>query len=176
MNKIYNQLNDDFRLEILEENSQLLEVNDYHNISLIVTTSKNIYTGIPPKLRTITNASLINSSPLITFNENYLLASCLKDSLLTKININNGNYSSLLNYSDINENNLNLTIPITSCSLPIIDNIIFIGYSRIDYFETETNKTNIIIKFNITNLFSENGPELEQPFEKKFLFFLILKY
>ena len=166
-----NQISDDFRIQTLEENSQLLEVNDYHNFSLIVTTSKNIYTGIPPTLRTTTKASLINSSSLITLNENYLLASCLEDSLLTKININNGNYSSLLTYSDINDENLNLEIPIKSCSLSMIDNIIFIGYSRIDYFETETNKTNIIIKFNITNLDSENGPELEQPFEKKIFVF-----
>ena len=171
LGKYFNQTSEGLSFETLETNSQLLDVNDYHNFSLIVTTSKNIYTGIPPTLRSTTNAALINASSLITLNENYLLASCLGDSLLTKININTGDYSSLLNYSDINNENITLEIPITSCSLSIMDNIIFIGYSRIDYLETETNKTNILIKFNITNIDLESGPELETPFEKKIFVF-----
>ena len=162
-------INDNFETNILEENSQLLDVTDYHNFSLIVTMTKNIYIGIPPKKKTLTTANLINATSIITINENYILAACLKDSLLTKININTGFSTSLLNYSNIE--NISLDIPITSCSLSNINNIIFIGYTRIDYFEKEVNKTNIIIRFNITNINSENGPELEEPFDIKIFVF-----
>ena len=53
LGKYFNQTSEGLSFETLETNSQLLDVNDYHNFSLIVTTSKNIYTGIPPTLRSI---------------------------------------------------------------------------------------------------------------------------
>ena len=152
------------------EGSDLVDVTDYHNYSLIVTTSKKIYTGIPPTLKTITTANLINASSIIILNEKYLLAACLQDSLLTKINFNNGESTSLINYNAFSTE-LNLDIPITSCSLSIIENTIFIGYTRIDYFEKETNKTNIVIRFNITNKESDNGPDIDDSVEKKFFVF-----
>jgi len=96
------QIYDDFSINKLEDESELLDVTDYHKLNLIVTSLKNIYTGIPPQLKTTTEANIINATSLITINENYLLAACLQDSLLTKININDGIFSSLLLYSDIN--------------------------------------------------------------------------
>ena len=97
------QINDDFSRGILEEgNYDILDITDNTNLKLLVTTSKNIYTGIPPVKKVETQANLINSTSLLTINENYLLAACLKDSLLTKININNGMSSSLINYQEIN--------------------------------------------------------------------------
>ena len=120
----YCQINDNFTNDVLEVESQLIDVNDNNNLHLIVTTSKNIYTGIPPKLKTKTEARLINTSSIITLNSNYLLAACLQDSLLTKINLNDGNFSSLLNYSDNEISSYNLEIPITSCSLSIFENIV----------------------------------------------------
>ena len=147
----YCQIYDNFTSVTFEEGSQLLEVKDYNNLKLIVTTSKKIYTGIPPKLKVTTEAKLINSSAIITLNSNYLLAACLQDSLLTKININDGSFSSLLNYSDVESSSLKFQIPITSCSLSNLDNLIFIGYSQIEYYEKETNKSNFIIRLNITN-------------------------
>ena len=165
---LYNcQIFDNFTKVVLEEESQLIDVNDYNNLNLIVTTLKNIYIGIPPKLKSKTEAKLINTSSVITLNSNYLLAACLQDSLLTKINLNNGNFSSLLNYSDKETSSYNLDIPITSCSLSIYENIVFIGYSQIDYYENEINKTNIIIRLNITNKDSEDGPNINSNVSKK---------
>ena len=162
-NFIYSQIDDDFSRGVLEEgNYELLDVTDYHDLKIIVTTSKNIYKGIPPQKTTSTNAKLINATSIITINENYLFAACLQDSLLTKINLKNGLFSSLLSYSDINSG---LEIPITSCSLSLIDDYIFIGYSRIDSYSTSTNKTNILIKMQIA-FDSGNDPIINTEFEK----------
>ena len=84
----------------------------------------------------------------------------MNDSLLTKIKLNDGSFSSLLDYTDIDPE-LNLSIPITSCSISFIDNIVFIGYSEINYYPDEINKTNIIFKINILNKDSEDGPDLD---------------
>ena len=150
--------------------SDLIDVTDYYNLSLIALTSKEIYTGIPPALKTTTTANLSNASSIITFNNKYILAACLQDSLLTKINLNSGESTSLLSY-DTFSTELNLDIPITSCSLSIIENTVFIGYTRIDYFEKETNKTNIVMRFNITNKESDSGPDIDDSVEKKFFVF-----
>jgi len=160
---------DNFGIEYLA-GSDLIDVTDYHNLSLIVTTAKKIYIGIPPILKTETNANLINASSVITFNDKYILAACLQDSLLSKVNLNNGDSTSLLNY-DTFPTEPNLDVPKTSCSLSIIENRIFIGYTRIDYFENETNKTNIVMRFNIKNKESDNGPDIDDSVEKKIFVF-----
>ncbi len=171
---ISSQIYDNYDSGILEEgNYDILDVTDYHNISLIVSTSKNIYTGIPPNKTTKTNANLINATSLITINENFLLASCLQDSFLGKISLSDGNFISLLSYSDINTY-LPIEIPIKSCSLSNIDNAIFIGYSKIEHFEdtNETNKTNIIFKIEIKNKDSTtDGPLIDISKEIKFFQF-----
>ena len=146
---------DNFTNLILEENSELIDVNDYHNFNLIVTTSKRIYTGIPPKLKTTTEAQLINSSSIATLNSNYILAACLKDSFLTKINLNNGKFTNLLNYSYFN-----LKVPNTSCSLSIINDTLFFGYTRLDYYEDQINRTNFVLRLIMINQDSIDGPEL----------------
>ena len=169
---ILSQIYDNFSYDTLEEgNYDLLDVTDYHNKNLIVSTSKSIYMGIPPKKIIETNANLINATALITINDNFLLAACLKDSFLGKINLSTGNFISLLTYSDVSISP-GLDIPITLCSLSNIDNSVFIGYSRIDYFDTEINKTNIILKLNILNKESvEEGPILDDKFEIKYFVF-----
>ena len=165
---LYNcQIYDNFTNDVFEEGSQLIDVNDNNNLNLIVTTAKNIYIGIPPILTTMTEARLINSSSIVTLNSNYLLAACLEDSLLTKININDGSFSSLLNYSDSEISSYNLEIPITSCSLSFFENIVFIGYTQIDYYEAEINKINIVINLNITNKDSDDGPDINNNESKK---------
>ena len=146
---------DNFTNLILEENSELIDVNDYHNFNLIVTTSKKIYTGIPPKLKTTTEAQLINSSSIATLNSNYILAACLKDSFLTKINLNNGDFTNLLNYSYFN-----LEVPNTSCSLSIFNDTLFFGYTRLDYYEDQINRTNFVLRLIMTSQDSIDGPEL----------------
>ena len=158
------QIFDNFSKGILEEgNYTLLDITDYKKLNILVTTSKNIYMGITPINISITNAQLINSSSIITINEKYLLAACLQDSLLTSINIYTGEFSSLLNYSDMEEN---LEVPITTCSLSSIDNYVFIGYSKIEYYTEQTNKTNILMKVRISY---ENNytPIIDPSFIKK---------
>lgn len=169
---ISSQIYDNYTTGILEEgNYDIIDVTDYHNKNIIVSTSKSIYMDIPPSKKVETNADFINASSLITINDNYLLAACLGNSFLGKINLLNGNFISLLSYSDININP-ELEIPITTCSLSNIDNTVFIGYSRIDYFENEINKTNIVFKINITNKDSiEEGPSLDDSVEIKYFVF-----
>ena len=131
-NLIFSQINDNFASNTLEEgNYDLLDVTDYHNMKLIVSTSKSIYTGFPPNKKVETNANLITVSSIITINENYLLASCLEDSFLGKINLSTGNFISLIPYSEISTSTT-LGIPKAICSLSNIDNYIFIGYSEIE--------------------------------------------
>ena len=84
-------INDNFEKNILEYgNYDILDITDTTNLKLLVTTSKKIYEGLPPTQKTVTGANLINSTSLLTINNNYILAACLHNSLLTKININNG--------------------------------------------------------------------------------------
>ena len=69
---------ENLEIVILEsDNTELLDVTDNHNLNLIVTTSKKIYTGIPPTEKTTTNAQIINATSIITISEYYLLAACL---------------------------------------------------------------------------------------------------
>ena len=170
--EIYNgQIYDNFTYKILEEDSEIIDVNDYLGYKLVVTTKKNIYRGVPPELIMKTEANIINSSVVMTINYDYILVACLQDSLLSKINVKNGNFSSLLNYSDIKINEFKFEKPIASCSLSIIENTIFIGYTKINYFEDQINRTNVLIKLNITNLNSSEGPDINRNDSKKYFIF-----
>ena len=161
------QIYDDFTQGILETgNYNLIDITDYQNQKIFVTTSKKIFKGIPPTLISTTTAKLINTTSIITLNQKYLLAACLEDSLLTKININNGESSSLLNYSEIEQN---LPIPITICSLSAMGEYVYIGYSKIEYYSSQTNKTNIIINIKLENYLAE--PFFDLNFGKKIVNF-----
>ena len=68
---IISQLYDNFEKGQLEDgNYDLLDVTDYHNLGLIVSSSKSIYIGIPPVKKTETDANLFKYSHLITMNTN----------------------------------------------------------------------------------------------------------
>ena len=98
---ILSQIKDNFIQGVLEdESNDLLDVTDYHNLNLIVSMSKNIYTGIPPEKKVTTDAQLISSTYLITINSKYLLAACLHDSLFGKIRLSDGTFTPLLDYTD----------------------------------------------------------------------------
>ena len=156
------EINDNFAIYTLEEeNSEILDVSDNHNLNLIVTTSKKIYTNIHPTLKAETDANLIKYSSIISISKTFLLAACLQDSLLTKIKLSDGSSQALLGYSNINISPP-LIVPKTICSLSIFDNTIFIGYTEINNFANETNKTNIIIRISLTNINNESsGPTLD---------------
>ena len=159
---IFSQINDDYIQAVLEEgNYDLLDIKDYHNMNIIVSSSKSIYTGIPPIKKVETNAKLINVTSLITINNDYLLAACLEDSFLGKISLSNGNFISLISYEEL-DFSPKLEIPQKICSLSNIDNLIFIGYSQIREDTDGTKIKNIIFKINILNKDSiEEGPSLD---------------
>ena len=163
---VLTQINDNFTSGILEEgNYDLLDITDYHNMNLIVSTSKKIYTGIPPALKVETNANLISVSSLITINQNYLLAACLQDSFLGKINLLTGDFQSLVSYSDV-DSSRTLEIPQAICSLSNIEDIIFIGYSEIKQESDGKKSYNTIYKITIKNKnFIDDGPSLDDTIE-----------
>jgi hypothetical protein len=83
------QINDNFQKGELEhENSYFIDINDYHNLNLIISTSHKIYTSnsLPNPISTFT-AKVENYSMAATYDQNYILVACLNDSLLAKINI-----------------------------------------------------------------------------------------
>ncbi len=169
-NSVFCQINDNFQRNTLESGSyDILDYNDYQNLKLIITTSKKIYSGIPPQHLVTTTANLINVTSLISINSNYLLAACVQDYLLVKIKLSDGSSSPLINYNIFND--LYLNIPIKSCSLSILDDIVYIGYTRAHYYETEANKTNIVMKFTLTDLNSENGPSFVSEGEEGYFIF-----
>ena len=165
---ILTQINDNFKTYTLsgEDGYDLLDIVDYNNLNLFITTSKNIYQGIPPMKKSETQANLKSVSSLATINENYLLACCLSDSLLTKININTGESSSLLLYNNI-ATSTTLTLPEDICSISIFENIVFIGYTQTE----GSNKINLVIRIYIKNKDDEEGPILDSSFEIKFFIF-----
>ena len=165
---IFSQINDIYEVSNIngEEGSYLVDFKDYHNLRLVISTSKIIYKGIPPVKISETTANLNNFTATATINENYILVSCLSDSLLGKINIFTGEYTSLLLYSDISTPE-SLTAPQKVCSLSIFENLVFIGYSN----PIESNINNIVIKIQIKNKDDENGPILDLSSENKYFIF-----
>ena len=98
-------------------------------------------------------------------NENYILAACLNDYLLVKININNGDYVQLVEYSEFNSI---IVSDSSSCSLSIYNDIIYIGISQ----PSSDNKIkNAVIKLNIINKEDlTNGPTIDTSNKKLFIF------
>ena len=141
--KFYNcTIKDNFYRNNLEGTGEILDVTDDFNLNLVVTTSKNIYTGIPPTKKDFTiTANFINSTSILTITKDYILAACLKDSLLTQISLIDGTSKSFLNYSSINITP-KLTVPTKTCSISTANYMIYIGYSR----DNGNNITNILIK------------------------------
>ena len=115
---------DSFNFQILSESSSLIDITDYHNIYPLITTSKNIYTGIPPELKKTTNLNIMNISAAVTWNEKIILIACTKDNLLSKINIETGEEKDLLQYDEKG-------IPKCICTISTINNIAYIGISHV---------------------------------------------
>lgn len=160
---VLSELKDYYSSAILEnENNYLVDVKDYHNISIIITTSKNIYTGIPPVLKSSTNANIYNCSSAATYNEKYILIACLSDSLLSKININTGQSSSLLDYSDIN---VDISQPTSICSITIYEKIIFLFISQ--PINENSQIQNLGIKLYIKDGNENIGPIIDSSYEIK---------
>ena len=164
--KYHCQIDDDFYGGTLEESgSSILDISDYLNLSLIISTSGKIYNGIPFSFRVTTNANLNASSSAAVCNQNYILVACLQDSLLTKININNGDFISLIEYSEFNSIEVSSK---SSCCISIYENIVVIAISQ--PYSGDKIK-NAIIRINIEdkdNLI--NGPSISNNEKKLFNF------
>jgi len=163
------QINDNFKKGVLEhENSYFIDINDYHNLNLIVTTSQKIYTSdsLPNPISTFT-AKVENYSMAATYNQNYILVACLKDSLLAKININTGDSNNLLDYNEINVGNGNILVPPSQiCSLSIFENIVHIAIAQ-----PYTSEDILFNKYYIIKLMLKNdgnlSPIIDSSFETK---------
>ena len=161
---LFCEIKDYYSSDVLENDTNyLVDIKDYHNLSIIISTSKRIYTGIPPNLRSTLNANIYNCSSAVTYNENYILISCLKDSLLSKVDIKTGFSSSLLKYSDLS---LSVSAPSSICSISLYENTIFIFVNQLK----EDNYTqNIGVKLNLIND-DNNGPILDNSTEIKYYY------
>ena len=160
----YCQINDKYQTNILEGGSyDLINIKDDLNLSLIITTSKKIYTGIPPTLKATTSAKLIKQTAITTVNEKYVLAACLQDYFLAKINLNSGAYTPLIEYDYYSSPTL--SVPSRSCSISIFDDYAFVGYSQnfraSDGWSYYYYRTMTVLKIPITNINSQNGPTFD---------------
>ena len=139
------EINDNFDHGTLEEGDyNLLDVVDYLNLSLIVSTSGNMYNGNPLNHINLTKDNFNESTFIAVCNEDFILASCLRDSLLTKIRISSGEYESLLNYSDYDT----IKALNSSCCISIYEDIVFITISQ---YNSENKTINSFVKLRIGN-------------------------
>ena len=161
------QIYDNFNDGILESSgSSILDIVDYLNLSLLITSSGNIYNSISLSLLTTTEASLNASSSAAVCNENYILVACLQNSLLTKININDGTFQNLINYSEFDSI---IVSNKSSCCLSIYENIVSISISQ--PYLNYTIK-NAVISVNINNKDdTKNGPIIDNDKDKKLYIF-----
>ena len=72
---------------IISENASIIDITDYHNLSLIITTENKIYTGVPPNIKCNTSSQIINISSAATYNEDNIFIACSKEYLLSNINL-----------------------------------------------------------------------------------------
>ena len=162
------QINDNFESGILEsENeSDFIDIADCHNLSLIISTSKNIYLATPLSKKTTTNANLNLSSFAATCNDNYVLVSCLEDSLLSKINLETGDSTSLIPYESFSS----IYVSKHSCSLSILDNYVFIVVSQPG--SSNDMVSLFFIRLNISNKNDEtDGPIIGENVDMKSFIF-----
>ena len=132
-------------VSILSQQGSIIDITDYHNLYLLITTEKNIYIDMPPNKTSETTSKIINITAAATYNTNYILLACTGDYLLSKINIYTGEEISLVNYSNLNLSieNLNYT-----CSISILNNNVYIGINQIldNYLKYNVIKINLTKK------------------------------
>ena len=81
-----------FNLTSLSGFNSLIEITDYFNLSIFMTSSKEIYMGIPPqKISNISSSENFNNlTSGVTYNKNYILMVCTDNYLVSKIDIETG--------------------------------------------------------------------------------------
>ena len=164
MKILLSQINDNFESGILESENQsdFIDIADYHNLSLIISTSQRIYNATPLSFKTATNANLNLSSFAATCNNNFILVSCLEDCLLSKINLGTGEHTPIILYEQFNT----IVVSNHSCSLSILENYVFIVISQPTSVYDMVSL--LFIRLNISNKEDEeNGPILDDSVEIK---------
>ena len=163
------QITESFTDDILEsEGNSIIDIADYFNLYLLVSSSGNIYNGNPLSTtpRATTSASLNASTSAAECNEKFILAACLNDYLLVKINIDDGSFVKLVEYTEFN------TIVVSdssSCCVSIYENIVYIAISQPG---SEGKIKNAIIKLYIENKDDINdGPTIDISQDKKLFIF-----
>ena len=114
-----------FQYGNISENASIIDITDYNNLSLLITTEKKIYTGMTPNKISETNSKIIKLSAAATYDNNFILLACSEDYLLSKINIYSGEETSLLSYAQFNFSIKSLNE--YSCSICLSNNIAYIG-------------------------------------------------
>ena len=138
-----------FELNRLSGFNSLIEIRDYFNLSIFMTSSKEIYMGIPPqKISTISSSENFNNlTSGVTYNKNYILMVCTDNYLVSKIDIETGTLTPLINYD-------NITMPNYTCGSFTDKDYLYISMSYI-ILKNDTNLTNDD-SINETNYFSES--------------------
>ena len=144
ISQVFSEYFETFQAATLKEKASLIDITDYYNIFPIITSDKKIYTGIPPTLKSTTTSNLINLSSGVTYNETYILMACTKDYLLSKINIDDGFETPLLNYN-------NFKFPNSTCSISYKDNYVYIGISYLITPVYKIYKYSNFLNMNNTN-------------------------
>ena len=133
---------DSFQTSILNEDASLIDISDYHNLYLLITTDNKIYSGIPPTFKVDTNSSIINISSAVTYNNNYILIACTENYLLSKINIETGEEIYLVPYEYLNLSD-------STCSVSTKDDYVYIGLSHI---KTDINSANSYLENTVVKI------------------------
>ena len=124
LNKICSEYLDSLNASKLNEQASLIDITDYYNLSIVITTDKKIYSGIPPSFKSETNSKITNISSAVTYNKNYILMACTEDNLLSQIKIDSGVEIPLVAYGDFN-------FPYKICSISIKNNYVYIGVNNL---------------------------------------------
>ena len=149
----FSKILDNFKLEENIDTGDLIYVKDYHNLNIAITTSKNIYTGIPPTLKTsFYDTGTTNYTNGITCNKNFVVMSCISGHFLKKINLKTGQISYPCGIDIEKKDN------IKPCPMAIIRNSLFLMVSFL-----ESNISNIfstaIFEYEMEGMDDEtNGP------------------
>ena len=104
------------------DNGVLINVKDNHNKSLIISTSKNVYTNLIPNLTGIANETIYEINSAVTCNQNYAIISCLRSSLIAKMNLQNGEIIPIDFIYKMGQ------LAFKSCSISIINDTVYIHF------------------------------------------------
>ena len=70
---------DSFQSKNISRNAHFIDITDYHNLYLLITTQKKIYSGISPSLKSTTTSKVMDISAVATYDINYIILACSED-------------------------------------------------------------------------------------------------